>query len=210
MIKSGRLKTLGSILFLMVLLQALLFGIQQLIFLLIERTNFSDHMATMVGMAILTVVYLFVFRIARADLSVFPKKFGVGYIMATVVTVVLMVINPLNYTGGFDAVLMLVYGSIVTPIFEELIFRGYIWNKLNTVFTKEWKTYIVSTVLFALWHLGYISSIAFRVETGLANAMMWKVIVGLCFGVVLGAVRLKTKNCYSTILLHGIMNLFGK
>jgi membrane protease YdiL (CAAX protease family) len=99
---------------------------------------------------------------------------------------------------------------MVIPIFEEMIFRGYIWNKLNVVFEKEWITYIVSTLLFALWHIGYIDAIAFRVETGLVIAMFWKVITGLCFGVVLGAVRYKTKNSYSTILLHGIMNIFGR
>ncbi len=210
MMKNGRLKTIGGIVLLMAVLQALLYGIQRLIFLFIERTGFSDHMATMAGMALLTVVYLLVFRMRRVELSVFPKKFGTGYIIATAVTVVLLVVNPMNFTGGAEAILMLVFASIVTPIFEELIFRGYIWNKLNTVFSKEWQTYLVSTVSFGLWHLGYISSIAFRVHSGLANAMMWKVIVGLCFGVVLGAVRSKTKNCYSTILLHGVMNLFGK
>jgi len=106
--------------------------------------------------------------------------------------------------------MLLLYGSIVTPIFEELIFRGYIWNKLNDIFEKEWITYIVSAVLFALWHLGYVDSIAFRMETGLANVMLWKAITGLCYGVVLGALRLKTKNCYSTMLLHGVMNIFGR
>ncbi len=167
-------------------------------------------MATIAGMALLTVLYLLLFKMRSVELSVFPKKFGTGYIIATAVTVILMIANPLNYTGGAEAIWMLIFSGIVTPIYEELIFRGYIWNKLNTVFSKEWQTYLVSTVLFGLWHLGYISSIAFRVDSGLANAMMWKVIVGLCFGVVLGAVRLKTKNCYSTILLHGVMNLFGK
>ncbi len=68
----------------------------------------------------------------------------------------------------------------------------------------------MTTIPFALWHFGYISSIAFRVEYGLMNAMIWKAITGLCFGIVLGAVRLKTKNCYSTILLHSVMNIFGR
>ncbi|HOP10923.1 MAG TPA: CPBP family intramembrane metalloprotease [Oscillospiraceae bacterium] len=208
--KTGHLKTVGGILLLMVTLQALLFGIQQLIFVFVERTDFSDHMAMMAAMALLTVAYTLIFRAQKVELSVFPKKFGTGYIIATTAAILLLIVNPVNYFGGAEAIWMNIFACIVTPIFEELIFRGYIWKKLNTVFTKEWKTYLVSTVLFGLWHLGYISSIAFRVETGLANAMMWKVIVGLCFGVVLGFVRLKTKNCYSTILLHGVMNLFGR
>ena len=122
----------------------------------------------------------------------------------------LFIASPSNYKGGIEPILLLVYSSIVTPIFEELIFRGYIWNELNQIFTSEWKTYIITTILFALWHLGYISSIAFRVEDDLLNVMIWKVITGLCFGIVLGAVRLKTINCYSTMLLHGVMNIFGR
>jgi len=139
-----------------------------------------------------------------------PKHFGRFYIIGTCLAFVLLVATPSNYSGGFQAVVLLLYSSIVTPIFEELIFRGYVWNKLNDIFEKELISYAVSTVLFALWHLGYVDSIAFRTETGLANAMLWKVITGFCFGVVLGAVRLKTRNTYGTMLLHGVMNIFGR
>ena len=132
------------------------------------------------------------------------------YIAGTLVTLVLLIATPSNYIGGLPPVVMLIYGSIVTPIYEELIFRGYVWKKLNAAFQRERAAYIVSTVLFAVWHLGYIDSIAFRVETGLATAMLWKVITGLCFGIVLSALRLKSKNCYSTMLLHGVMNIFGR
>ena len=75
---------------------------------------------------------------------------------------------------------------------------------------SKWATYLPTTILFALWHLAYIDSIAFRVEDVLLSVMVWKVVAGLCFGIVLGAVRMKTKNCYAAILLHGVMNLFGR
>ena len=95
-------------------------------------------------------------------------------------------------------------------VYVILSIIAYAWNKLNTVIKKERGTYLITTVLFSIWHLGGIESIAFRVETGLAKIMFWKVIVGLVYGIVLGALRLKTKNSYSTILLHGVMNIFGK
>ena len=105
---------------------------------------------------------------------------------------------------------MLAYSCIVTPVFEEILFRGYIWNKISGILKSKWATYLTTTILFALWHLAYIDSIAFRVEDGLITMMVWKVLTGLCFGIVLGAVRMKTKNCYATILLHGAMNMFGR
>ena len=194
----------------LLLLSLSLFVIKRIIFFFVARTDFSDYMASMVSMIILTSIILRLSRKAEINLSIFPDKFTVSYISVSIISVVLFIASPSNYKGGIEPILLLVYSSIVTPIFEELIFRGYIWNELNQIFTSEWKTYIVTTIFFALWHLGYISSIAFRVEYDLLNVMIWKVITGLCFGIVLGAVRLKTRNCYSTMLLHGVMNIFGR
>ena len=205
-----KIKTIGFMILVLLLLSLSLFVIKRIIFFFVERTDFSDYMASMVSMIILTSIILRLSRKAEINLSIFPDKFTVSYISVSIISVVLFIASPLNYKGGIEPILLLVYSSIVTPIFEELIFRGYIWNELNQIFTSEWKTYSITTILFALWHLGYISSIAFRVEDDLLNVMIWKVITGLCFGIVLGAVRLKTRNCYSTMILHGVMNLFGR
>jgi membrane protease YdiL (CAAX protease family) len=209
-LEAGKLKTIGGIIALLALIQLLLFGIEQGVFLLIPRNDYSDYMATMFGMVILTICILIIVRKLNINISVFPTKFSTVYVCASIVAAILLIATPSNYTGGIKAISLLVYSSIVTPIFEELVFRGYVWNKLNTIFSKEWKTYIVSTIFFALWHFGYIGSIVFRVNEGLLHVMMWKAITGLCFGIVLGIVRLKTKNCYSTILLHGVLNIFGR
>ena len=205
-----KIKTIGFMILVLLLLSLSLFVIKRIIFFFVARTDFSDYMASMVSMIILTSIILRLSRKAEINLSIFPDKFTVSYISVSIISVVLFIASPSNYKGGIESILLLVYSSIVTPIFEELIFRGYIWNELNQIFTSEWKTYIVTTIFFALWHLGYISSIAFRVEDNLLNVMIWKVITGLCFGIVLGAVRLKTRNCYSTMLLHGVMNIFGR
>jgi len=204
------LKIILTTIVLMAIIQLILLGFKQLTFLFVERTNFSDSMATMFGMIILSGLFILFAKKQKVTLSVFPRTFNKYYIAGTLIFVILLVATPSNYFEGFQAIILLFYGSVITPIFEELIFRGYIWNKLNTAIKKEWGTYLVTTVLFGVWHLGYIESIAFKVEAGLAKIMLMKVIVGLVYGVVLGALRLKTKNNYSTILLHGVMNIFGK
>ncbi len=208
--KSKKLKSICAIIVLLAFIQILLFVIQQGVFLLVPRTDYSDHMAAMLGMIVLTICISITARKQGINLSVFPARFSKVYVCASILAAILLIATPSNYTGSIQPITLLVYSSIVTPVFEELIFRGFVWNKLNAVFSNKWKTYITSTVLFALWHFGYISSIAFRVNEGLLQAMMWKVLTGLCFGIVLGIVRLKTKNCYSTILLHGVINIFGR
>ena len=180
-------------------LQLLRIGIKSACFLVVDRTYYSDRIASLFAMILLSALILLVAKFRRIDLSIFPKHFGAGYIIFTVIAFALFISTPiLTKNNSTSEIVLLIYSAIVTPVFEELIFRGFVWNKLNTLF------------LFAVWHFGYIDTIAFHVETGLANAIIWKVITGLCFGIVLGALRFKTKNCYSTMLLHGVLNIFGR
>ena len=207
---SKKAKGLSYIIGLLFVFQLCLFGLKRLIFLAVDRTNFTDSIATMFAMSILTILLVVYAKRRKIALSVFPGDFNKFYIIGTCVGVALLVAAPSNYADGFQAIALLFYGSVVTPIYEELIFRGYVWNRLNTLFKREWKTYAVTTVLFGLWHIGALDTVSFRVATGLTNIMIWKVIIGLDYGIVLGALRLKTKNSYSTMLLHGVMNIFGR
>ena len=203
--EKGKAKTFGSIVLIL-----FLSGLSRFTFLLVQRTNFTDRMASMAAMLVLTGFLLSLSRKAKTKLSIFPDPFTVPYIGAAVLFAVLLIASPLNGQGGMESVLLLAYSCMVTPVFEELLFRGCIWNQLSGILGSEWATYLTTTILFALWHLAYIDSIAFRVEDGLLTMMVWKVVTGLCFGIVLGAVRMKTKNCCAAILLHGAMNLFGR
>ena len=191
-------------------LQGLLFAGKHLVFLVVPRTDLTDQIASMAVMIVLTGLVVGLARKRRMPLSVFPARFSHWYVIATIVAVGLLIVTPANYTDGWPAIVALVYGSIVTPVYEELVFRGLVWNRLATVFTKPWIVYVWTVVLFGVWHLGYWDSVAYRVEIGLMPVMAWKALTGVLYGVVLGAVRLKTKNCYSTMLLHGVLNLFGR
>ncbi len=206
----NRTKVISYIIGLLIALQFLLFGIKQVIFIFIERTNITDRVASLTAMLILSATLYLLSKKQNVPLSVLPEKFHKLYIATTVIAAVIFITTPSNYTGGWEAVVLLFYGSVVTPLFEELLFRGYIWNKLSIVYKNEYMVYIISVLLFALWHIGYIDAIAFRTDTGLINVMFWKVAVGFFYGTALGALRLKTKNSYSTMLLHGVMNIFGR
>lgn len=196
---------------LLVLIQLLRIALKQVFFIFVEKTNYSDHMASLIAMILLTVLFILFAHKQKVNLSIFPNRFTISYKIATVIALLLLISTPF-ITGDktIQTIVCLLYSSVVTPIFEELIFRGYIWNKIEVICSSKWKIYISSTILFALWHIGYIDAIAFRVEVGVPNAMFWKVITGFCFGIVLGGLRLKTKNSYSTILMHCVMNIFGR
>lgn len=120
------------------------------------------------------------------------------------IVVVLFLANPGLYVDTMKAVLLLIYGSIVTPLFEELVFRGYVWNRLEGIYEKPTTVMVLNAVLFGVWHLGYIISPLMNGEW----MALSKLVIGFAFGMILGFVRMKTKNCYSTFLVHGLLNSF--
>lgn len=192
-------------LLLMIAVQSVREGITQLIYRFYTPSVFGDKMITMLIMLALTPLIILLAKKTKTKLSVFPEHFGKSYIIFTVIAAALLISTPSNYTGGYTAVLSLIYGSVVTPVFEELIFRGYMWNKFEKVFKKPVAVYAVSVFMFMIWHIGYMIP---NIIDGNMKAVLWKTAAGFGYGLILGALRLKTKNCYSTILLHGVLNNF--
>ncbi|MDD3242916.1 MAG: CPBP family intramembrane metalloprotease [Eubacteriales bacterium] len=166
-------------------------------------TAFGQRMAMMSAMTVLSVLIVWYAKLRQTKLSVFPARFGKLYIISTTAAVLFLVAAPSNYTGGYPAILSLLYGSVATPIFEELLFRGYLWNRLNAVLAKEAYTYLWNILLFTVWHLGYMLP---QILDGNWFAVLTKLAAGLLYGAVLGFVRLKCKNCYLPMLLHGVLN----
>ena len=192
-------------LLLMLVLQAVRECLEHLVAGKVPAYTFAERMVTMTVMLLLTVLLVLYAKIKKVPLSIFPEHFSKGYIIFTCIAVVLLVSTPSNFTDGFQAIMLLFYGSIVTPVYEELIFRGYLWNRLNTVISKEIYTFLWSVMLFTVWHLGYMVQ---QLLSGNWVAVLWKLAAGLGYGIILGIVRIKTKNCYSTMLVHGVLNNF--
>lgn len=196
----------------LILIQVIRISIELSVFCFVERTQFTDSLVSALLMVVFTLIGVIIAKKKNISLSVFPQKHKLVYAIATIIISALIILTPL-ITGekSLFIVFSLVYSTIITPVFEELIFRGYVWNELEEKLDKKFSVYIITTLLFAIWHIGYIDTIIFRVEmNSVPFIMLMKVITGLCFGIVLGAVRYKTKNCYSTILLHSLMNIFGR
>lgn len=148
------------------------------------------------------------------QLSIFPQKRKKYFILT--LFLIIFIITPIFFFSEnlFYDILFLLYSCVITVIFEEIIFRGFVWQEL-TLIKNENFAYLVSTILFGIWHLGYIDTVVWRtslstINQNIVQIMFWKVIVGLCFGLVLGFVRKKTHNVYSSILLHSFLNSLGR
>jgi membrane protease YdiL (CAAX protease family) len=213
---SSKAKTVVKIIIGLILIQGVGSAVREIMFLFCERTLLSDLFISAVFTIVLVLIGLLIVKKNSIPLAVFPEKNRMGYAVAAIIVVGLTIAAPF-ITGDktLFSVLVLVYSVIITPVFEELIFRGYVWSLLESKFSSRLAVYIITTLLFAVWHLGYIDSVAFRVSlkspsADLAFIMLMKLTTGLVFGIVLGAVRYKSRNCLASIILHGAMNLFGK
>lgn len=64
--KHDKFKTLSLIIGLLIIIQLLLFGIKYLLFIYIERTNYTDSIASMIGMMILSIALVIYARNKRS------------------------------------------------------------------------------------------------------------------------------------------------
>lgn len=190
--------------------QVFLLGAKRIVFHFCEETIFARSMVTMVSMLLILAVFCWFWKADKTELNLFPEAFGQVHMAAAVAAVLFFAITLFWVkTFTWQNLLMIVYAGIVTPVFEELLFRGFIWNRLKRHIQKEWKVFLVVTALFGLWHIGYAVGITLWQGGDLMHCIIMKVLWGTMYGLFLGAIRLKTKNCYLGILAHGVLNVFG-
>lgn len=206
-------KILFIILFL-TLLQVGRIVFKNLVFDIFDRNLLSDVIVSMVYMIIVICIAIIILRKKNINLNFFPKKFNMKYKLFTIFVLLFFIVTPI-ITKNYELynILSLVYNAIITVIFEELIFRGLIFKEISSM-KNDLIAYIVSTILFGIWHLGYIDTIIWRTslfspDANIANIMFWKVITGIIIGVILGFFRYKNKNVYSSMLFHTFINTFG-
>lgn len=89
---------------------------------------------------------------------------------------------------------------LFAPIFEELIFRGWILGELRKRHSAM-KALVYSSVLFGLWHLKNI--FYFDLED-LAYQMIYAAVI---VGPMLAWLTLKTKTLWPGVILHYINNI---
>lgn len=100
------------------------------------------------------------------------------------------VVNPLNTLEGTNKVLMFICTCILSPIVEEIMFRGIIIRKLRPYGDKA-----------AVW----FSAVAFGLFHGNFSQFFYALVLGLVFA----SIAVKTNRLIYTILLHVAVNVSG-
>jgi len=130
------------------------------------------------------------------------------YVMGVPVLTIL-ILSQSVFEGEFDILIGLLVYAIISPIFEELVFRGYIWSKISEsegMINPDGLTFLTVTLLFSVWQLGYADVLIRYSNLGLI--MVLKMMGGLVLGLFVGYLRLKTGKTYASIIFHGLWSLF--
>lgn len=98
-------------------------------------------------------------------------------------------ISEMIYSGA--AILSVITVVILAPILEEIIFRGIIFNKLNSKMNTT-AAIIISALVFGIFHMNIVQGL---------NAFV--------IGIVLAFIYAKTHNLYTCISIHFINNLLS-
>lgn len=149
----------------LIMIQITRFVFTKSIFHFIDRTLLTDRIVSAILVIVLTLTGVIFAKREGISLSVFPTGHKTVYIIATIIFLILLIsIRSLIVDKQIFAVSSLIYLVVLTPVFEELIFRGFVWNKIEEKFSNELTVYTITALLFALWHFGYIDIISFRIS----------------------------------------------
>lgn len=127
-----------------------------------------------------------------------------GYLVALPLVIVVSLINQQLWQGqggsnpilplvlqGRDSLALTIFfvtASIAAPVFEEIIFRGFLLPSL-TRYVPVWSAIALSSLLFAVAHLS-----------------LSEVLPLATLGTVLGIVYTRSRNLFAPMLLHSLWN----
>ncbi|MBE5107443.1 CPBP family intramembrane metalloprotease [Bacillus thuringiensis] len=92
------------------------------------------------------------------------KWYAVGLLIYPLVTIITVLIAKLlgviqisNFESSFPISVIFVsfLGSFIKNIFEEFSWRGYLTPKLIEIKLNDWLIYLISGIIWALWHAAY-------------------------------------------------------
>lgn len=208
--------TMIKIIILLVTLQISRIIIKQLVFLYLPYSKLNEML---ISMFIMSLFIFFIISKAKKEnlkLDVFSyiksNESRNYYILVTVCILLLILTSPSFISKpSLESLTPLLYTIIIIPIYEEILFRAYIWNVLKKEHEDDRKTYFLTTALFSLYHIGYVDRI---IMTSGLNKIAWIIFIKcslmLSYGIFIGFFRYKIKNSYSCILVHSFINIFGR
>ena len=185
----------GILLFLLFIIIFYLFYSKDLkIIFIYKKLNFSVIIKGMIYLSSITMIYYIIqFIFDNAFLFNFFKYFNDVLTGKKNITIYDILILEKSLKPRFEP-FMLIGSVIFGPIFEEILYRGLMYNKLKEI-SNAFIGVLISSILFALLHIP---------KYGFGINMFFLFLAGI----LLSYCYEKTNNIYILILVHSISNFF--
>ena len=185
----------GILLFLLFIIIFYLFYSKDLkIIFTYKKLNFSFVVKGLIYLSsIMMIYYIIYFIFDNSFLFIFFKYFNDVLTDKKNITIYDILILEKLQRPRFEP-FMLIATVIISPIFEEILYRGLLYNKLKEI-SNVFIAVFISSILFAFLHIpGY----GFNIK-------MFSLVLD---GILLTYCYEKTDNIYVPILVHSINNFF--
>ena len=185
----------GSLLFLLFIIIFYLFYSKDLkIIFIYKKLNFSFIVKILIYILSTRMIYYIIYFIFdNAFLFNFFKYFNDVLTGKKNITIYDILILEKSLKPRFEP-FMLIGSVIFGPIFEEILYRGLMYNKLKEI-SNAFIGVLISSILFALLHIP---------KYGFGINMFFLFLAGI----LLSYCYEKTDNIYIPILVHSISNFF--
>lgn len=173
----------------------------------------------MVAFGLIGIGLLIYYRPSAAQLALdwraIPRRELIVYIAMGILTIALALST---YFLQADFIAANINAAIVIPLFEELLFRGWGWTRLEKTMsgrTSGFLHWLAISLLFGIWHFGYMDIYLLKVAPSNPD-MHWgmffamKFLTTLIIGLFVGVPRWRTGRVYGSLILHSLINIFGR
>lgn len=167
-----------------------------LLMISIVKLNFP-YAASMLTCTIVALLLWFFFL--KKDVQLNVKHIDMNSLKGFIPLILVTLSVPLYIITTSESVNYAVIGSMFTTsllisIYEEVLFRGIGLNSFLNSGMTTFKAILFSSIVFSLFHTGYIGRLGYDIILLLINTFM--------MGFVLGFIYYKTKNILFVILIH--------
>ncbi len=107
----------------------------------------------------------------------------------------------------FSLVAVALFGSFVKNIFEEFSWRGYLTPKLIELKLNDWLLYLISGLVWALWHMAYyLVLLPDEVFESLSRVgYVWSgCVIMVCWAVMYVELYRLTRSVWPCVLMHAM------
>lgn len=106
-----------------------------------------------------------------------------------------------------ETLIMVVITNMITGVYEEVVMRGMLLGHMMQHWKddehKILKSVLTTSVLFGVVHLGNLAQAPL-------GPTLFQVVYATVFGLLFAATYLRTKNIWSCVLIHGLVDVSGE